>query len=154
MSELKRPTLDEVLVGSIDTIQNMLLPNLHDTWARTAAGQLIGMLRYGRTLASGEETIDSEIAELKTVITNLYDAHPHLKLSIGELPLSNSENEAFIILDLSSSLLNYALKETDKATEMILSDLRPLLVSHLEASLRETSPMLMSFGGDPGDVEH
>ena len=154
MSELKRPTLDEVLVGSIDTIQNMLLPTLHDTWARTAAGQLIGMLRYGRALASGDESVDSEVAELRTVITNLYAAHPHLESSVGELPSSNSENEAFIILDLSSNLLNYALKETDKATEMILSDLRPLLVSHLDASLAETSPMLMSFGGDPGDAEH
>ncbi len=154
MSELKRPTLDEVLVGSIDTIQNMLLPNLHDTWARTAAGQLIGMLRYGRALASGEETINSEVIELRTTIANLYDAHPHLKLSVGELPPSSSENEAFIILDLSGSLLNYALKETDAATEMILSNLRPLLISHLEAALVETSPMLMSFGGDPGDAEH
>ena len=150
MPEAKRPTVDEVLVGALHTIENQLLPNLEDTWARAAASQLMGTLEYARALIAGDETVDAQIDELEAVIAGLLHNHPALE---AVLQGSEGETRGFTALEQASRLLSHAVANDSPAADAIRADLRPLIVQQATDNLREASTMLMRFGGTPRRVE-
>ena len=150
MPEAKRPTVDEVLVGALHTIENQLLPNLEDTWARAAASQLMGTLEYARALIAGDETVDAQIDELEAVIADLLHHHPALE---AVLQGSEGEPRGFTALEQASRLLRHAVANDSPAADAIRAELRPLIVQQATDNLREASTMLMRFGGTPRRVE-
>ena len=150
MPEAKRPTVDEVLVGALHTIENQLLPNLEDTWARAAASQLMGTLEYARALIAGDETVDAQIDELEAVMAGLLHNHPPLE---AVLQGSEGETRGFTALEQASRLLSHAVANDSPAADAIRADLRPLIVQQATDNLREASTMLMRFGGTPRRVE-
>ena len=150
MPEAKRPTVDEVLVGALHTIENQLLPNLEDTWARAAASQLMGTLEYARALIAGDETVDAQIDELEAVMAGLLHNHPPLE---AVLQGSEGETRGFTALEQASRLLSHAVANDSPAANAIRADLRPLIVQQATDNLREASTMLMRFGGTPRRVE-
>lgn len=150
MPEAKRPTVDEVLAGALHTIENQLLPNLEDTWARAAASQLMGTLEYARALIAGEETIDARIDELEAAIAGLLRDHPGLEAALAG---GGDESRAFATLDRASRLLRHAVADETAAGVAIRERLRPLVTRHADEELNETMPMLMRFGGTPRRVE-
>ena len=150
MPEAKRPTVDEVLVGALHTIENQLLPNLEDTWARAAASQLMGTLEYARALIAGDETVDAQIDELEAVIADLLHHHPALE---AVLQGSEGETRGFTALEQASRLLSHAVANDSPAADAIRAELRPLIVQQATDNLREASTMLMRFGGTPRRVE-
>ena len=150
MPEAKRPTVDEVLVGALHTIENQLLPNLEDTWARAAASQLMGTLEYARALIAGDETVDAQIDEVEAAIAGLLSDHPDLK---AVLEGSEGETRGFTALEQASRLLSHAVANDSAAGDAIRADLRPLIVRQATDNLQETSTMLMRFGGTPRRVE-
>ena len=150
MPEAKRPTVDEVLVGALHTIENQLLPNLEDTWARAAASQLMGTLEYARALIAGDETVDAQIDELEAVIAGLLHNHPALE---AVLQGSEGETRGFTALEQASRLLSHAVANDSPAADAIRAGLRPLIVQQATDNLREASTMLMRFGGTPRRVE-
>ena len=150
MPEAKRPTVDEVLVGALHTIENQLLPNLEDTWARAAASQLMGTLEYARALIAGDETVDAQIDELEAVIADLLHNHPALE---AVLQGSEGETRGFTALEQASRLLSHAVANDSPAADAIRAGLRPLIVQQATDNLREASTMLMRFGGTPRRVE-
>lgn len=150
MPEAKRPTVDEVLAGALHTIENQLLPQLEDTWARAAASQLMGTLEYARALIAGEETVDARIDELEAVIAGLLRDHPELEAALAG---GGGEARAFATLDRASRLLRHAVADETAAGEAIRERLRPLVARHADEELNETMPMLMRFGGTPRRVE-
>ena len=150
MPEAKRPTVDEVLVGALHTIENQLLPNLEDTWARAAASQLMGTLEYARALIAGDETVDAQVEEVEAVVSALVRDHPALE---AVLEGSEGETRGFTALEQASRLLSHAVANDSAAADAIRSDLRPLIVRQATDNLTETSKMLMRFGGTPRRVE-
>lgn len=150
MPEAKRPTVDEVLAGALHTIENQLLPQLEDTWARAAASQLMGTLEYARALIAGEETVDARIDELEAAIAGLLRDHPELEAALAG---GEGESRAFATLDRASRLLRHAVADETAAGEAIRERLRPLVTRHADEELNETMPMLMRFGGTPRRVE-
>ncbi len=150
MPEAKRPTVDEVLVGALHTIENQLLPNLEDTWARAAASQLMGTLEYARALIAGDETVDAQVEEVEAVVSALVRDHPDLE---AVLEGSEGETRGFTALEQASRLLSHAVANDSAAADAIRADLRPLIVQQATDNLTETSKMLMRFGGTPRRVE-
>ncbi|MBH77779.1 MAG: hypothetical protein CL897_06090 [Dehalococcoidia bacterium] len=139
-----------MLAGALHTIENQLLPNLEDTWARAAASQLMGTLEYARLLLSGNENIDQQIDAVDTVIRSLLHDHPELDAVIDG---SEGETRGFKALDQASRLLSHAVANNSEAAVAIRTELRPLIVQHATENLNETMPMLLSFGGRPRSVE-
>ncbi len=150
MPEAKRPTVDEVLVGALHTIENQLLPNLEDTWARAAASQLMGTLEYARALIAGDETVDAQIDEVEAVIAGLLHDHPGLE---AVLRGSEGETRGFTALEQASRLLSHAVANDSAAADAIRAELRPLIVRQATDNLNESMKMLMRFGGTPRRVE-
>ena len=150
MPEAKRPTVDEVLVGALHTIENQLLPNLEDTWARAAASQLMGTLEYARALIAGDETVDAQVEEVEAVVSALVRDHPALE---AVLEGSEGETRGFTALEQASRLLSHAVANDSAEADAIRADLRPLIVQQAADNLTETSKMLMRFGGTPRRVE-
>ncbi len=150
MPEAKRPTVDEVLAGALHTIENQLLPNLEDTWARAAASQLMGTLEYARALIAGDEHVDAQVGEVEAVIAGLLREHPAL-----EAVLAGSEGgtRGFTALERASRLLSHAVANESAEAEAIRAELRPLIVRQATDTLQETMPMLTAFGGRPRRVE-
>ncbi len=155
MAEAKRPTVDEVLAGALHTIENQLLPNLDDTWARAAASQLMGTLEYARKLLEGDETLDAQIEAIEGVIFTLLGDHPELEAVPAGADADGDEEQGrgFIALAQASRLLSHAVANDSPAAEAIRADLRPLVVQQATDSLNETMSMLMRFGGAPRRVE-
>ncbi len=151
MPEPKRPTVDEVLAGAVHTIENQLLPNLDDTWARAAASQLMGTLEYARALIAGDEHVDAQIDAVETAIAGLLRDHPDLE---AVLEGSEGETRGFTALQQASLLLSHAVANDSAAADAIRAHLRPLIVQQATDTLNETMPMLMAFGGRPRRVEH
>lgn len=151
MPEEKRPTVDEVLAGAVHTIENQLLPNLDDTWARAAASQLMGTLEYARALIAGDEHVDAQIDAVEEAIAGLLRDHPELE---AVLEGSEGETRGFTALQQASLLLSHAVANDSAAADAIRADLRPLIVQQATDTLNETMPMLMAFGGRPRRVEH
>ena len=151
MPEEKRPTVDEVLAGAVHTIENQLLPNLDDTWARAAASQLMGTLEYARALIAGDEHVDAQIDAVEAVVAGLLRDHPELE---AVLEGSEGETRGFTALQQASLLLSHAVANDSAAADAIRADLRPLIVQQATDTLNETMPMQMAFGGRPRRVEH
>ncbi|MXZ87704.1 MAG: hypothetical protein F4081_01730 [Dehalococcoidia bacterium] len=151
MPEAKRPTVDEVLAGAVHTIENQLLPNLDDTWARAAASQLMGTLEYARALIAGDEHMDAQIDAVEAVVAGLLRDHAELE---AVLEGSEGETRGFTALQQASLLLSHAVANDSAAADAIRADLRPLIVQQATDTLNETMPMLMAFGGRPRRVEH
>lgn len=150
MPEAKRPTVDEVLVGALHTIENQLLPNLEDTWARAAASQLMGTLEYARALIAGDEYVDGQVDEVEAVVSQLLAEHPELA---AVLEGSEGETRGFTALEQASRLLSHAVANDAPAADSIRSELRPLIVRQATDNLNESAKMLMRFGGTPRRVE-
>ena len=151
MPEPKRPTVDEVLAGALHTIENQLLPNLEDTWARAAASQLMGTLEYARALLATDEHMDERIDAVEAVIAGLLRDHPGLE---AVLEGSEGETRGFTALEQASRLLSHAVANESAEADAIRDRLRPLIVQQATDTLNETMPMLMAFGGRPRRVEH
>lgn len=151
MPEAKRPTVDEVLAGALHTIENQLLPNLEDTWARAAASQLMGTLEYARGLLATDEHVDAQVDAVEAVIADLLRDHPGLEAALEG---SGGETRGFTVLDQASRLLSHAVANDSAEAEAIRDQLRPLIVQQATDTLNETMPMLMAFGGRPRRVEH
>lgn len=151
MPEAKRPTVDEVLAGAVHTIENQLLPNLDDTWARAAASQLMGTLEYARALIAGDEHVDSQVDAVEAAIAGLLRDHSELE---AVLEGSEGETRGFTALQQASLLLSHAVANDSAVADAIRADLRPLIVEQATDNLNETMTMLMRFGGRPRRVEH
>ena len=151
MPEAKRPTVDEVLAGAVHTIENQLLPNLDDTWARAAASQLMGTLEYARALIAGDEHVDSQVDAVESAIAGLLRDHPELEAALEG---SEGETRGFTALQQASLLLSHAVANDSAAADAIRADLRPLIVEQATDNLNETMTMLTRFGGRPRRVEH
>ncbi len=150
MPEPKRPTVDEVLVGALHTIENQLLPNLEDTWARAAASQLMGTIEYARAIIAGDEHVDGQVEEVEAVIAGLVQEHPGLG---AVLEGSEGETRGFTAMEQASRLLSHAVGRESPEAEAIRAELRPVIVKQAADNLTETSTMLMRFGGTPRRVE-
>jgi len=148
--EAKHPTVDEVLAGALYTIENQLLPNLEDTWARAAASQLMGTLEYARALIAGDESVDAQTAEVEAALAELLGAHPELDALVAG---ASSETPGFAALDKASRLLSYAVTHETAAAAAIRAELRPLITRQAEANLNETMTMLKRFGGTPRNAQ-
>ena len=150
MPEPKRPTVDEVLAGALHTIENQLLPNLEDTWARAAASQLMGTLEYARAIIASDEHVDGQVEEVEAVVANLVRDHPGLE---AVLEGSAGETRGFTAMEQASRLLSHAVGNESAEAEAIRAELRPVIVQQAADNLAETSTMLMRFGGTPRRVE-
>jgi hypothetical protein len=130
---------DDELWRSVEhTIEHVLLPAIDasDEWARSAAVQLIGLARYGRTRA----VIPDDPAELIAVLHRL-----------SSNPLVNQNWRSIrTAADLEATLgavLAAAVHDDTPAGDEIRTELRPLVIARLDADLAATQGLIPYFRG-------
>ena len=147
------PTLEEVLDGAVATIRDVLIPNLTDTWARTSAVQLTGLLTYARCFST-DLGFAEHVTEIGSAIESLLVRYPELGETFASRhPGPYNEVGAVNTLQIASDMLAYAIHNQNPASEAIHGELRPILVRQLGVESQRTSEMLMTFSGAIANVE-
>jgi hypothetical protein len=120
---------DEALWQSVvETVRDVLLPALEgDEWARLAALQVVGLAHYARD--RGEDPRAARREEVAAVLGRL-------GLDPGEDPLVTA-----------GATLAVAVGHDDADAALVRSELRPVLVRHLDEDLAETMVMMAGFRG-------
>lgn len=123
-----------------ETVLEVLLPALRDDaeWARAAAVQLVGLTRYA-AVRSADPAI-ARTAELVAVLEGLA-SNP----LVAEL--WNGDRAEAAVLETVSVLLVAAVGRHDGAADEIRSQLRAVVIRHLDDELAETSPLVDAFRG-------
>lgn len=140
MAEAERQSLtDAEIFRSVgETIENVLLPALPDDaeWARTAAIQLVGLVRYAAR-RQADRTIE-RIDELADVLASL---------GTNELVGWSGERTQVAVMEAVGAALARAAATDGVASDEIRRILRPVVVRHLDDELAETGPLVDAFRG-------
>jgi hypothetical protein len=138
----RHPTQRALLQGAIRTVEEVLTPELHSTWARTSALGLLGQLRYA--LARLErDSLEEQTAELERCLNALFDEFPELReaAAVGEA----RGDASWDLREQAGRLLIFALDRDTRAAAAVRERLRPLLTTHAAQDLAESGPMLHAF---------
>lgn len=132
-----RLTDDELWRGVEATVRDVLLPALHDDWARAAAVQLVGVARYARRRPAdllGERT--SEVAGALAALA-------HNPLVAPELAAAGAHD----VLGAAGRILAAAVADDGPHGDEVRAVLRPVLLRHLDEELAVTAPLVAAFRG-------
>ncbi len=140
------PTDEQLWKCMSQTMRSVVLPHLQDPWARVALIRLIGLAEYAPV--RGPDPTPERMAELVTCIASLPDRHADLRRS---LPNPWPSEDPAIVLDLCGRLLADAVEQDTPAAQSVRTELRPLIVGHLDDELSVTGPLIAAFGGQLSD---
>jgi hypothetical protein len=130
---------DELWRGVEATVRDVLLPALTDDWARAAAVQLVGVVRYARRRPADD--LDARVAELRATLHAL----AHNPLAIAHQPPVDSG--AGDVLAAAGHVLAAAVEDDGPAGDEVRALLRPVLLRHLDEELAVTAPLVAAFRG-------
>jgi hypothetical protein len=133
-----RLTDDELWRGVEATLRDVLIPALTDEWARAAAVQLVGVVRYARRRPI--DPLGARVEELRTVLTTL-----ERNALVQQHPLVTGD--ARDILDVVGRVLATAVHDSGPAGDEIRDVLRPVVVRQLDEELEITGPLVAAFRG-------
>lgn len=131
-----RLTDRELWRGVEVTVRDVLLPAIHDDWARAAAIQLVGVARYAQRRP--DDPSDTRIAEIRSVLDRLA-GNPHVP--------ARPDDDAASVLAAAGAALAGAVGDLTTAGDEIRTLLRPVLVAHLDAELAVTAPLVDAVRG-------
>lgn len=138
--ELQSLTDDEILRSVEVTIREQLLPALpaDQAWARAAAVQLVGLVRYAQRRAPDRTA--ERVDELAGVLASL---------SGNELVAAawDGDRSQRAVMTAASAALTAAVPRTDDAADEVRTVLRPVLVRQLDDELASTAPLVAAFRG-------
>ena len=138
----RHPSQEELLLGAIRTIEEVLVPELQTTWARSSALGLVGQLRYALT-RSASRSLAEQDAEIDACLRELEAQFPDLREPLGAVELRN--DPSWDLREKAARLLVYALDNEAPAAAAIRERLRPILTAHADRDLAETGPMFQAF---------
>ena len=120
------------------TLTGVLLPAIGDdqAWARAAAVQLIGLVRYAASRPADASAARAD--ELAAVLAELAD---------NELVDWDGDPTGPSVAAAAGRALASAVGRTGADADRIRSVLRPVLVRHLDDELAVTAPLVNAFRG-------
>jgi hypothetical protein len=133
-----RPDDDDLWAAVEATVRDVLLPDLRDEWARAAAVQLVGLARHARERPADRSAERDE--ELAAVLDALAAQENEIVARVW--PQADTG-----IHDAVARCLAAAVVRDDEAAAAVRSQLRPVVVAHLDDDLAATSPLLDYFRG-------
>lgn len=138
MADPDRLTDAEILRSVDETVLTVLLPALRDDadWARAAAIQLVGLVRYAA--GRGADPTTDRIEELAEVLT---------RLSANDLVTWDGERTVGSVNAAAGSAIAAAVGRDDAAADEVRRELRSVVVRHLDDELAETAPLVHAFRG-------
>ena len=134
---MAEPTDAQLWRGVEHTVRNVLLPVIDDEWARAAAIQLVGLVRYAATRPSGRRQADA--AELGKVLATLADN-----------PIVVAAAAADVWATAGAALAG-AVDDDGPGGDEIRAVLRPVVVRQLDDELAATAPLIPYFRGHLDD---
>jgi hypothetical protein len=136
---------DEQLWRSVEaTVHTVLLPALHDEWARVIAVQLAGMARLAVTRPP--DPTPDRAAELAAALDGLA-GNPIVAFhwtDAGRTPAG--------VFAAVGSVLAEAVSRDDAAGDEVREQLRPIVRRHLDEDLAVTGPLMPYFRGQLSDA--
>jgi hypothetical protein len=133
-----RLTDDELWRGVEATLRDVLIPSLTDEWARAAAVQLVGVVRYARRRPA--DPLESRVEELRALLNAL-----HANPIVQRHPLATGD--ARDVLDVVGRVLASAVDDSGTAGDEVRAMLRPVVVRQLDDELEITGPLVAAFRG-------
>jgi hypothetical protein len=121
------------------TVRNVLLPSLADDWAKVAAIQLVGMVRYATNRPA--DPTDDRAAELAALLDGLAAND----LVAGHWPAPS--RSAADVLAATSAVLAAAVTRDDAAGDEVRQVVRAVVRRQLDDELAVTEPMMPYFRG-------
>ena len=131
-----RPSDRDLWQSVIATLRDVVLPDVHDEWARQATIQLIGLALYGRD--RGPDPSAKRAAELVLLL----EAHVEDPLVAPHWPAADPLAAASAILVARTEA---GTGPTDRG--LAVAAIRALLIRHLDEDLDGGGPLLLSFRG-------
>lgn len=134
---------DAEILASVDhTVLNVLTPALRDDaeWARAAAIQLVGLVRYAARRA--EDRTVQRVEEVADALASL-DANALVDW--------DGDRSQRAVMDAAGRALAAAVVDQGAAGDDIRRVLRPVVVGHLDDELAETAPLVGAFRGQLDD---
>jgi hypothetical protein len=133
-----RLTDDELWRGVEATLRDVLIPALSDEWARAAAVQLVGVVRYARRRPA--DPLESRVEELRALLNAL-----HGNPIVQRNPLLTGD--ARDVLDVVGRVLASAVDDGGSAGDEVRAMLRPVVMRQLDDELEITGPLVAAFRG-------
>jgi plasmid stabilization system protein ParE len=132
---------DAEILRSVDaTVLDVLLPALRDDadWARAAAIQLVGLVRYAAR--RGPDPTADRVEELAVALDGLAD-------NALVATTWNGDRSRDLVMRAVSAALTAAVGRVDPEATEVRTVLRPLVVRQLDDELAETAPLVAAFRG-------
>ena len=142
MTDMRLPTDDQLWQCMSETMRSVILPCLEDPFARVAMIRLIGLAEYAPV--RGEDPTGRRTSELVACIDGLANRYPGVR---EQLPEDWPAVEPTLVLDLCSHLLVEGVGDSGEQAESMRTELKTLLLAHLDEDLAATGPLIVSFGG-------
>jgi hypothetical protein len=135
---MNAPTDDELWRSIEHTVRTVLLPELHDEWARSAAIQLIGVARYARSRRGVDVVVEEERRAIAAVLHRFSE---HTEVVAARQASDDVMIQASVVLS----------KIDDEDGSDLRSELRATLAEQLDAALADTSMLMPFFRGQLPD---
>jgi hypothetical protein len=141
------PDVDTILGACIETLRDVVVPEVDTEWARYSGELLIGSLEYARGLL--HEDRDGERREA------LAGAVDGLRSSVegsgkAEWVAALDDASPFVV---ASRLLVAAQNEPGSLSDEIRGVLHPLLLAQLDAEMGKTMPLFIPFAKNMSGVK-
>jgi hypothetical protein len=133
-----RLTDDELWRGVEATVRDVLLPALTDDWARAAAVQLVGVVRYARRRPA--DPLAARVEELGALLAAIAD-NPLVRRH----PINGGGDRE--VLDVVGRVLAAAVLDDGPSGDEVRAVLRPVVVRQLDDELAVTGPLVAAFRG-------
>ena len=141
------PDVETILENCIATLRDVIVPDVHDEWARFSAGLLMGALAYAIGQL-GEDRAGQHRADLAAAIAQL---RPVLQKA--------HEPEALEALDgaspfeAASRLLVWGQNNPGELANEVREALHPVLFAQLQQEMEAAAPIMEALGrGMRGDL--
>jgi hypothetical protein len=136
---------DEQLWRSVEaTVRTVLLPAVHDDWARVIAVQLAGIAHLAATRPP--DPTPARVVELAAALDRLA-ANP-----IVASRWTGTDRTPVAVFAAVGAVLAEAVHREDAKGDEIRSTLRPIVSRHLDDDLAVTGPLMSYFRGQLPDA--
>lgn len=133
------PDVDTILESCIETLRDVVVPEVDSEWARYSGELLVGSLEYARVLLRGDRNAGRRQA-LDAAIETL---RPSVQRSGSAAWLEALEDESPFVV--ASNLLVEAQNDPGPLADEVRAVLHPLLYAQLDADLLNAMPLFAAF---------
>jgi len=133
------PDVDTILGSCIETLRDVVVPEVDSEWARYSGELLIGSLEYARGLLSVDRNAERR-AELAEALDRLRPSLLASDRAEWRAPLDDPSPFA-----VASRLLVLAQNEPGPLADEVREVLHPVLYAQLDSEMSSTMPLFIAF---------